>query len=481
MKHIILLFSFVFLNINISSAQWELVETRTAEELSAQYGIPAVYDVESYAIEYPTTNIDGTSGMASGLISIPKSSEYKFPKLIFQHGTVGSRDDVPSRLQGGYQLGVIFATLGFTAIQPDYLGLGINPGIHPYVHADSEAWVAVDMLKHVEENYEENVPDRYLNDQIFISGYSQGGHAGMALHRSLELDYTDEYLVTAASHMSGPYSISEKMIDFTLGDEEYGFSAYLASTSLSMKAAYPNLLADYEVEDIFKPEYADDVIAFANEEINLWALNGALENQMMQDVGAIIPSQMLFPEIVDALHNDPTHPLSMALADNDVYDWAPLAPTRLMYCTADDQVTFENSILADSVMNANGAFDLFAQEQGETLDHGACVTPALTGTIFFFLSYRNLQTNTNEFVEEPLLQMSAAQFDDQIHVMIDPSILKLENPKFTLIDMNGKIVVIENINSDLFKVNLMDYSSGLFGMTISSNGQIIESGKIFLK
>ena len=484
MKHITILIGFIFFNVNFLSAQWELVDSQTAIDIADDYMLPAliaVYDVESYAIQYPTTNIDGTPGMASGLISIPKSSDFKFPKLIFQHGTVSSRDNVPSELGGGYQLGIVFATMGYTVIQPDYLGLGINEGIHPYVHADSEAWTTIDMMKYVEETIEENAPGRFLNDQLFISGYSQGGHAGMAVHRAIELEYADEYTVTAASHMSGPYSISEKMIDFALGDAEYGFSAYLANTTLSMKVAYPDLLADYEVEDIFKPEYVDYVNAFANEEIDLNQLNIALETQLVADAGAVIPKEMIFPEIVDALKNDPSHPLSMALADNDVYDWAPQAPTRLMYCTADNQVTFENAILAGEVMNENGAFEVIAQEQGESFDHGECVSPAMTATVFFFLSYRLLPTKNEDLFDESLTQMTVAQIDDLLHVNLDPSILNLKDPKFTLTDVNGKRVATEMISSEIFEVGLSQISTGLYFLTISSENQIVDRAKVFIR
>ena len=484
MKQYILLIGFALININILNAQWELVESKTTTELLSELGLPPLvvqYDIDSYRIEYPTTNIDGTAGMASGLLTIPKSTDFQFPLLILQHGTVGSRDDVPSELEGGYELGQIFGTLGFAVIQPDYLGLGINPGIHPYVHADSEAWVALDLMEHVLENYETNAPDRYLNDQIFISGYSQGGHAGMAIHRLLELEYQDEYTVTAASHMSGPYSISESMIDFTLGDEEYGFSAYLVSTSLSMKAAYPDLLQDFEIEDFFKPQFVDDIYAYANEDIDLWELNTALETKLMSEFGAIIPNNLIFPEIVDALRNDPNHPLSMALALNDVYDWAPEAPTRLLYCTADDQVTFENAILAEEVMNVNGAADVISQEQGADLDHGGCVSPAVTTTLFFFLGFRQLPTSTDEIFDKALTQMSASQLENTLQVKIDPSVLNLKNPQFVLTDLNGKRLIGSQIQNDIFEVDLRNTSSGLYIMTLSSEGRVFESGKVFIR
>jgi len=240
----------------------------------------------------------------------------------------------------------------------------------------------------------ENLPERYMNDQVFISGYSQGGHAGMALHRALELDYADEYTVTATSHMSGPYSVSEKMIDFTMGEEEYGFSGYLASTALSMKTAYPDLLADFEVENIFRSQYVDVIKDFRDENITLWELNDALEAGLIADVGITTPKDLLLPEVEDALKNDPDHPLSQALQLQDVYDWAPNAPTRLMYCSGDDQVTFENAILADEVMNSNGAADLEAMENGATLDHGGCVFPAVQSTMIFFFNYRQVLSHT---------------------------------------------------------------------------------------
>ncbi len=484
MKQLILILSFAFFNINFLSAQWELLESNTVEQLTTELGLPSFvveYDIDSYRVEYPTTNIDGTPGMASGLITIPRSADLKFPLMILQHGTVGSRDDVPSQLAGGYQLGQIFGTLGFVVIQADFLGLGINPGIHPYVHADSEAWVALDMMEHVIENYETNAPNRFLNDQIFISGYSQGGHAGMAVHRVLELEHADEYTVTAASHMSGPYSISEKMIDFTLGDEEYGFSAYLVSTSLSMKAAYPDLLADFEVEDIFKEAYLDDITAYANEDIDLWELNLAIENQLMADVGAIIPKEMINPEIVEALKNDPSHPMSMALADNDVFDWAPNAPTRLMYCSGDDQVTFENAILASEVMNANGANNVLALEHGATLDHGGCVTPATTASIFFFLNFRTLPTSTDDLFGSTLTQMSAVQIQNQLQVSIDPAYLKANQVDFMLTDMYGRTLLREELVNDVSLINLNNINSGMYFMTLLAEDQFQESQKVFIE
>ena len=481
MRQFIISICFLFVSANILTAQWTLVESVDASVIAATYGVPAGYDIDAYRVEYPTTNIDGTDGMASGLLIVPRDPESQFPMLVFQHGTVNDRTDVPSNLAGGYQLGQIFSALGFTVLMPDFLGLGINPGVHPYVHAESEAWVSIDMMREVKENIADILPESYITDQVFISGYSQGGHAGMALHRALELENADEFQVTAASHMSGPYSISEKMIDFTLGDEEYGFSGYLASTSLSAKAAFPILLADFDIENIFKPQYVDLVNDFADETIDLAALNTGLEAGLIAEVGITTPKDLLLPEIVEALKNDPTHPLSQALQMNDVYDWAPQAPTRLMYCSGDDQVTYENAILAEEVMNGNGAVDLVAVENGELLDHGGCVTPATTATMFFFFAYRQVLSSTGDLIDTPLSQMSVAQFDNNLQVMVDPALFNYNNPQFAITDMNGRNIAIQNIVRDQFAVDIAAVNSGIYVISILADGKIVESKKLFIR
>ena len=46
------------------------------------------------------------------------------------------------------------------------------------------------------------------NEQLFLTGYSQGGHACMATQKKLEEEYTNQFTITASSPMSGAYDIS---------------------------------------------------------------------------------------------------------------------------------------------------------------------------------------------------------------------------------------------------------------------------------
>jgi pimeloyl-ACP methyl ester carboxylesterase len=387
LKLILIYVSFSYCTLSAQElVSYEKISFISADQLTATYGIPFNNGVDFYRVLYSSRDITGAQDTLSGLACIPDDLSLSYPTLIYQHGTVGSREDVPSNLQGGYQIAEIFGGLQYVSIAPDFVGLGTGRGVHPYVHADSEAWAATDMLQALEELSTEL--DLIRNDQLFLTGYSQGGHAAMALHRSLEQDFQDQYQVTAAAPASGPYSISGKMIDFTLSDMDYFTPAYLASVTISIQAAYPLELAEFTLENIFNEVYVNRIKEFRDELIDLWSLNEFLIQLLNTNTGNVQPKDMLKPEILDAILNEPTHPMSIALQDNDVYDWTPEAPTRLYYCDGDEQVFFENALLAEEVMNANGATDLEAVNVGAGLDHNDCVTPAITNTVFFFGSLK---------------------------------------------------------------------------------------------
>jgi len=166
---------------------------------------------------------------------------------------------------------------------------------------------------------------------------------------------------------------------------------------------------------------------------------------------------------------------------NDVYDWAPQAPTRLMYCTGDDQVTFENAILAEEVMLANGAADIEAVEQGPNLDHGGCVTPSTFGTALFFFPFRQILSSNGDVIEEALTQMSVAQFDHTIYTIVDPAVVKMENPTFIVTDMNGRTLIVNDIDRHQFSIDISNVNSGMYVISLTGNGKLIESTKMFIK
>jgi len=449
------------------------IESRTKEDISSAFGVDAQYDVKLYKMLYETPDVQGNLDTASGLFIIPDDPNNTYPLLCYQHGTVNDRDDVPSLLAGGSELAIIFGSMGYVTTAADYLGLGTARGVHPYVHADSEASAAVDML-YAMRAYAETDDAVTLNDQVFVTGYSQGGHAAMAAHRMMELELSDDFTVTAAAPMSGPFSISQAMRKFTTSDDPYLFVAYLGWTALSYQAAYGNVYE--ELEDIFKPEYAGDIRAFEREEINLSTLNVRLIITLNFN-GGIFPKNMLQDSIRDIVVNDGEHPLMDALRDNDVFDWAPNAPTRLFYCSADDQVTFENSILADSVMNMNGAVDLDAEDVASNQNHSGCVDPATLATIAFFAQFQEVSVGTKEVFTQDLFTVSPNPVTDQLTVELRHS----SESAYTInvFDAYGRLVKTQTSSEEQVTVAVDELAAGLHWVEIR-NGTVRDIEKVLV-
>ena len=150
-KSLPIFLSILFLGVQLSFAQ-NLVDAEykgsiSKEDMIANYGFLMQYGVDMYKITYETNDVFGQLDTASGLLVLPMHDQpTEFPLLCYQHGTINTPTDVPSNLQGGYELATIFAAVGYVTTAADFLGMGESRGFHPYVHADSEASAAIDML-----------------------------------------------------------------------------------------------------------------------------------------------------------------------------------------------------------------------------------------------------------------------------------------------------------------------------------------------
>ena len=471
---IILTIAFAFFYISSSLQSQNLITSeylgeRTQAALTSQLGPFIQNGVKLYKITYTTPDVMGQLDTASGLFIVPQRDQVTiYPTLVYNHGTVDGPQDVPSNLAGGYELALFFGGLGYATLAPDFIGAGESRGFHPYVHADTEASAGADMVRAVRAYAPEM--DVLLNDQLFLTGYSQGGHASMALHRYIETEAAEEFNMTAAAHLSGPYSISKVMLELILDDTPYYFVAYLANTFLSFNTAYDI----YDgLEHVFKPEYTDVIQEFYDGEIGLGDLNNQLITQLTTTFGAPITRNLMQDSIVAILEDPITysdHPLHQSLRDNDVYNWAPQLPTRLFYCMADDQVNYRNAIIADSVMQTLNAVDVDLTDVNTNADHGGCVVPAITNTLIFFAGMAEWSTVTDT---ENLLNTN-------IEIYPTPTrnnlfINGLESPaKAMLFAANGQEVLSTNLNEFDNELNLQALPNGVYFLSLrNDSGQII--------
>lgn len=354
----------------------ELVQSMSASQINLVLlfmGVPltANYGVQVHKLVYETIDPFGGRTEASGAAVLPDNPGKALPLCSYQHGTIARRSEAPSRSGSTEQmLGVILAATGYATVLPDYLGMGDSNLVHPYHHAGSEATAGVDMLRAMRGFCQQH--GVALNDQLFLVGYSQGGHATMALHRELEEYHTDEFTITASAPMAGAYDLSGVTTDDFLSGRPVPNPYYFALLLASYQSVYH--LAD-SLADLLKPPYDTQVPPL---------LDG---NHTGSEINAVLPADVslaLNPAVLARLRNDPRSPLRVALRENDLYRWTPVAPLRLYHCRGDGDVTFLNSQVAVESFHQRGASQVELIDPAPAADHGDCVQPSLLSAKAWF-------------------------------------------------------------------------------------------------
>ncbi|MDX2001978.1 MAG: T9SS type A sorting domain-containing protein [Chitinophagales bacterium] len=353
-----------------------------AQGIPANPLVPVNYGVKAYKIVYNTVNSRGTGNtIASGLFIVPQNVPCPLPLGCYNHGTINYRFDVPSRISYETPIGIVFSSDGYATAMPDYLGLGDSPGMHPYVHAKSEATATRDMLRACREFCANN--NIALNGQIFLTGYSQGGHAAMATQRELETFHANEFTVTACAPLSGPYDISGKQKDFLVANTPYPDPSYL-----------PYVMFAYQ--DVYGTFYdsVQEVIVSPYDTLLPPLFDGTYNTGQINAVMPSVPKLILVPQVLADFQADTNHFFNVALKDNDTWrGWIPRAPILMTYCEGDKAVNYENAIVARDRLIAAGGQNVVARSGGANNDHGGCVTPALLNAKLFFDGYRKRENN----------------------------------------------------------------------------------------
>jgi hypothetical protein len=352
------------------------------------------YDVDVYRVMYNTEYLDGFTEV-SGALVVPKNMECKPALFSYQHGTTASKLDVPSYGSAELDICIIFASEGNVLAAPDHIGLGASEvDIHPYVHGFSEAHTTINLLRAAREIIsEDEAIDITLSNQLFLFGYSQGGFSTAAAARYIEEEYPEEFNLTAIAPMSGPYNLAGVQTDFVNSGVAYATPGYLPYIILGHQSVNPTIFD--EPSDIFVYPY-DTLMPylFTGHNYSMGYINSQ---------ATPIPTDMIHPDVVQQIE-DGNHPFYDALEENDLLDWVPETRVNMYYCTADEQVTYENAIVAENVWSDASSNEINAIDLGE-YNHSDCVMFALLGGRNFFESLKNngidfevvYNENTNQF------------------------------------------------------------------------------------
>jgi hypothetical protein len=311
------------------------------------------------------------------VLVVPKNVGRALPLVSYQHGTLIRTSDAPSvaaNVQERFP-GIGFASTGYAVVIPDYLGLGMSLGLHPYHHAWSEATVCLDLLRAARTwCASNNVP---LNGQLFLGGYSQGGHVTMALHREIEAFHTNEFQITASAPMAGAYDLSGVTAEDMLSGRAMPNPYYF----LYLLGAYQEVYRlTNSLSDLLAAPYDTTLPPLLDGNTSSGTINSAMTNKI---------TLVLRPELLAAFQANPRHPLRLALQDNDLYRWTPKAPMRLYHCRADEDVIFANSEVALASFHARGATHVELHDPDPTVtSHSAGAIPALLAARDWFETLR---------------------------------------------------------------------------------------------
>lgn len=302
----------------------------------------ARYGVETHRVVYCTVSPSGSGTTASGLLALPQGRSGTLPVMLYEHSTVTAKTDTPSFLQGTESRAVpfLFASDGFAVVAPDYLGLGVSPGRHPYLHAATEASASLDMLRAAATVSGHR--GARLSHGVFISGFSQGGQAAMAAARTLQSGGRP-WRPAAVAPIAGPYDLSGAETSAVLDPDRTNpqhASVYMAFIFTAWKNLY-HLYAD--PRQVFTAPYADTVEGLFDGSHSFTEIDAALP----------APAELFRPEIL-ALINHPSGRYAAALRANDVCRWAPSAPIRLYASPGDRDVTIANAEQCRRQITARG-------------------------------------------------------------------------------------------------------------------------------
>jgi acetyl esterase/lipase len=435
------------------------INTTPAWILGLIPGLPAEYDVDYYRLTYNTVDTQGEPIVASGAIAIPKTNTCDvFPMGVYCHGTVLRQTDVPSFGSSEAAIVRTLSSTGFIMVAPDYVGLGVNLGVHPYVHAESQATATIDLIFAARE-FLETIPEAD-NGEVFVTGYSQGGHAAMAtLKYAQDNNLLDELGIVAGAPCSGPYHMSGPQAETILSDEPYSNPGYIVYLLVSYQTAYGNIYNS--LSDVIQSPYDVQVAPY---------FDGMQDTYNMSTVNAILPAQLselLVDTVLQNFTNNTNHPLWVALRDNDNYDWTPQMPLRMFYCDGDEQVAYQNTTSALAAMQENGAEDVAVSNVLPGATHGGCVLPALVASYNFFSSLATpcgLISSVNEATTQTNklgLWPNPATALVQVHTAGGKGVL-------TIFDNTGRLVLQQNTFADVSELDLSKLSRGYYIATFQN-------------
>ncbi|HTB28169.1 MAG TPA: hypothetical protein VK715_04370 [Steroidobacteraceae bacterium] len=248
-------------SLNAAAFQGELAASPTGAQLLELTGNP-VCGVDFYYIRFWTVGGAGETTESSGALMVPTGAAPACsgprPIVEYAHGTNPNKalniaDITNTANTEGVLIAAMFAAQGYIVVAPNYAGYDISTlGYHPFLNAAQQSGEMMDILAAARTALPTTLSSATSdNGQLFLTGYSEGGHVAMATLRAMQ---AAGKTVTAAAPMSGPYALEAFGDTIFFGGVDIGSTEFGPLLVASYQHAYSNV--DSTANPVFSSTYA---------------------------------------------------------------------------------------------------------------------------------------------------------------------------------------------------------------------------------
>ena len=302
-----------------------------------------------YATEYP----EGTTINVSGALLISGNYDSRFPTILFNHGTYGNRNDAPSvdiRSIPSMEvfIGIAIASAFDCAVLiPDYIGYGESKSItHPYTHGESLGQIGLDFIRAYREYMSDPAVALPFNNDIVITGYSEGGYASIALHKTIDAYPSEGLHVLKTVAGAGAYDLTAFSKEILSNPNPLGtrmLSSYLwvigmYKTDFRYSKSYADIFSEADNASLQSIGY--DLAYYKNETANL---------QLHE-----ISSQLFKPEFISGILEETDTEFIRISQQNSFIDFTPKDSVIFVYGDADQWVYPVNTENTYKAMSEKG-------------------------------------------------------------------------------------------------------------------------------
>ena len=295
--------------------------------------------IVTYKLSY-TTKYNNEDITASGTLTLPDAPG-DYPLVLVERGTILENSASPSESTlPSYEA---LAGMGFIVFVPDMIGYGdSNDILHPYFDYEYSATASIDMYHAVVEYFDDS-KSATINDDFFITGYSQGGYSAMATYKYIIEEDIDIDIIAVGTGAGG-YDVMA-MVDNILKEDTYPATVLLAMPMVT----YNELYTHKPISEIFNSPY-DTMVQSVIDGDKEW-----------NDIAYSLPitiEEVFNSDLVDDLRLGKTTFLTQPIIDNSVHNWSPMQPLRLYHYPLDEIIPIATTHSTIKTMEDNGATDV---------------------------------------------------------------------------------------------------------------------------